>query len=336
LTYSTLVMESLIALLLASPFRTPVGRMIAWALSASLHLSIDAVVQLGPFSWAMVTMFWVLIPKEAWDRLGPRVARRYPLRELCFDATSGFWISFCRIVKRFDVLEHVRFVPVKAAPESSLAEQDTDDGDGDEDDTEAEADTGAEPASSVPTPEAPAPAPDAPPKPTELERAVAETLVVVDPRTAVLHRGLGALVRLGDAVPFGALLLLPVRVPGISEMVERRLERAARRRSAADMYFEVEGLAGAPERFAGPPSGAALAAQRAKLVVRESLVLLVIVSCGSQVLIENRAVPKWLKPEHRPDWMTAIVVYPRMFQGWSMFAPSPPRDDGRIVAKGPR
>jgi hypothetical protein len=52
------------------------------------------------------------------------------------------------------------------------------------------------------------------------------------------------------------------------------------------------------------------------------------------VLIENRAVPKWLKPEHRPDWMTAIVVYPRMFQGWSMFAPSPPRDDGRMVVDG--
>ena len=53
-------------------------------------------------------------------------------------------------------------------------------------------------------------------------------------------------------------------------------------------------------------------------------VLLVMVSCGSQVLMENRAVPKLLKPEHRPEWMTSIVVYPRLFQGWSMFAPSPP------------
>jgi hypothetical protein len=32
--------------------------------------------------------------------------------------------------------------------------------------------------------------------------------------------------------------------------------------------------------------------------------------------------------------MEAIVVYPRLFQGWSMFAPSPPVDDGRLVVDG--
>jgi hypothetical protein len=58
------------------------------------------------------------------------------------------------------------------------------------------------------------------------------------------------------------------------------------------------------------------------------------VSCGSQVLIENRAVPRELKPERRPDWMSAVVIYPRLFQGWSMFAPGPPTDDGRLVIEG--
>jgi hypothetical protein len=54
----------------------------------------------------------------------------------------------------------------------------------------------------------------------------------------------------------------------------------------------------------------------------------------SQVLIENRAVPKWMKPNGRPEWMEKAVTYPRLFQGWSMFAPDPPREDGWVVVDG--
>lgn len=313
MTYSTLIIESLIALLLASPFRAPLTRMIAWGLCATLHLSIDAVVQLGPFSWAMVTMFWVLIPREAWDQLGPRLARRYPLRELCFDAASGFWVSFCRVVKRLDVLGNVKFVPV--SPPLMNEEEEEDD---EERERDGETVRATEPGAPV----------DA------LARAVGQTLVVVDPKDGSRHQGLGALLRLADAIPLGTLLVLPARIPGISELVERRLERRARQRGEADAYYEVETLPGSSEAFAPPPSQAALSFDRARFFTREALVAVLVVCCGSQVLIENRAVPKWLKPTNRPEWMTAIVVYPRVFQGWSMFAPSPPADDGRMVVDG--
>src|SRR4029078_1175250 len=144
----------------------------------ALHLSIDAVVQLGPFSWAMVTMFWALIPTEAWEQLGPKFAERFPRRELCFDPTSGFWVSFCRVVKRFDVLGHVQFVPV------TPLELPEDDGDDDEDNEEEAPNDG----------------------PVPLGRDVAQTLVVVDPATGQRFRGVAALVRLGDAIPFGRVL----------------------------------------------------------------------------------------------------------------------------------
>ena len=91
MTYGALFMESAIALLLVVPFRAPVARMIAWGCCIALHLSIDAVVQLGPFSWAMVTAFWVLIPRELWETLGPRLSRRFPQRTLCINPESGFW-----------------------------------------------------------------------------------------------------------------------------------------------------------------------------------------------------------------------------------------------------
>jgi hypothetical protein len=334
MTYSTLVIESAIALLLASPFKTASSRMIAWALCATLHLSIDAVVQLGPFSWAMVTMFWVLIPREAWEKLGPRIAARRPLRELCFNPASGFWLRLAGVVKRFDVLERVRFVPV-AVPEEQAAETveaaeavapateaappaeggEAEDEDDEEDEDESE------------TSRAPA-------TPEELAAAVGHDLTVVDPATNTRFTGVTALRRLGDAVPFGFLLLLPTWLPGVRGWLEKRLQRASRKPKRYDRYFELEKLPGSPERFEPEPSAAVLGFARARQLGAEALVLVLVVCCGSQVLIENRAVPKWLKPEKRPDWMTAVVVYPRMFQGWSMFAPSPPTDDGRVVVDG--
>jgi hypothetical protein len=355
MTYSTLVIESAIALLLASPFRTASARMIAWGLCAALHLSIDAVVQLGPFSWAMVTMFWVLIPREAWEKLGPRLAARRPLRELCFNPDSGFWLRFCGFVKRFDVLERVRFVPVTPPVEKPTAEPTPDavavagalatteaapaveaapvvtatapakgsdeheEADGDDDEEEGEED--------VAESRAPATA-------EELAQAVERNLTVVDPKTNQRWTGVTALRRIGDAIPFGSLLVLPTRLPGVSKALDRRLQQASRKPRRADRYFELEKLPGAPEPFERLPSAAALGFARVRKLGSEALVLVLVVCCGSQVLIENRAVPKWLKPEKRPEWMTAVVVYPRMFQGWSMFAPSPPSDDGRVVVDG--
>ena len=57
---------------------------------------------------------------------------------------------------------------------------------------------------------------------------------------------------------------------------------------------------------------------------------LLAIACGSQVLMENRAVPQWLK-WGQAGWMRLLVEYPRMFQGWSMFAPNAPMDDINIV-----
>jgi hypothetical protein len=140
-TYSALVIEASIALLLASPFFHARTRMIAWALAVALHLSIAAIVDLGPFSWAMITMFIVLVPANVLERLAKRFDARTPRFELYFDRASGFWISFCRLVKRLDVLGHVTFVPVTvsnrgSAPLPDGEDEDEDDEDEDEPDDE--------------------------------------------------------------------------------------------------------------------------------------------------------------------------------------------------------
>lgn len=60
------------------------------------------------------------------------------------------------------------------------------------------------------------------------------------------------------------------------------------------------------------------------------LVLALIVVATSQVLNENRAVPRALKHD-QPRIVRAAVGYSRLSQGWSMFAPEAPMHDRTIV-----
>ncbi|MGB8223224.1 MAG: HTTM domain-containing protein [Polyangiales bacterium] len=55
-----------------------------------------------------------------------------------------------------------------------------------------------------------------------------------------------------------------------------------------------------------------------------------VVAAISQVLVENWAVPAFLKHE-QPKWVQATIQTFRLNQGWSMFAPNAPRDDMWIV-----
>lgn len=82
------------------------------------------------------------------------------------------------------------------------------------------------------------------------------------------------------------------------------------------------------------PSRARRTFQRWGFAASELLVVFLLIVSTSQVLLENRAVPTWMKPKSRPQWVEAMVVYGRLFQGWSMFSPDPPREDGWVVVDG--
>jgi hypothetical protein len=58
---------------------------------------------------------------------------------------------------------------------------------------------------------------------------------------------------------------------------------------------------------------------------------LILIAVSSQLLMENWAVPPALKPATRPQWMTDIILYWQVPQGWSMFAPDVPKQDTRLV-----
>jgi hypothetical protein len=112
MTYGTLVLESAIALCLLSPAYTRVLRMVGWGLVLILHGSIDVVVQLGPFSYAMFIVHAVFIPREFWEWWARRRRERGGRRRLYLDPRSGFALWFARIVKRLALPDMVRFVGI--------------------------------------------------------------------------------------------------------------------------------------------------------------------------------------------------------------------------------
>jgi hypothetical protein len=85
---------------------------------------------------------------------------------------------------------------------------------------------------------------------------------------------------------------------------------------------------GAPWTPADTPARQKLGS--ARLWLRESCVAFLIVVATSQMLIENRAIPRQLRVS-QPRLLRAAVSYLRLNQGWSMFAPEAPRDDMTLV-----
>ena len=280
LTYSTLVIEGAIAALLLVPFKPHAARMVAFGLALVLHVSIDSVLQLGAFSWAMVVVFFLFVPAQAWDWLANRRAKSRVPCTVHFDAQSGASLLLCRLVKRLDGLGLVSY---RVIDEHS-------------------------------------------------PKRVRKTLAVS--QDGRVQGGFSALLSISDALWFGRKPLRLLGALGFRRRIERRLARLATAPEALDEDLGVGAFPHEADAFGAPPSEARQFLRTLCAGPREALVLVLLVVCGSQVLMENAAVPGWLKVQRRPEFFQAIIEYPRIFQGWSMFAPSPPLSDGRLVIDG--
>jgi len=152
----------------------------------------------------------------------------------------------------------------------------------------------------------------------------AEPLLVMAPGSGRCFRGSRALAEAASALPLGVLALGWLRVPGIDALADRVLAAWAERRAR-------------PKARPGRPAGAvrkpASWLRGAGSFAREATVLLFLFAIATQLTIDNpwlqKRVPAW-----RPRWVVPLIEYPRLFQGWLMFAPDPPYDDGRLVVNG--
>jgi hypothetical protein len=134
----------------------------------------------------------------------------------------------------------------------------------------------------------------------------------------VLHLGIAAVANVGlfSFVMIGYSMLLVNR-----EDWEWLRSKLAAKRGETDPAVRVLSLppGEGPEAPKSPLRWIALAALGYLLVV-----------ATSQVLVENGAVPKFLK-HRQPRWIQATVATLRLNQGWSMFARDAPTDDMWMV-----
>jgi hypothetical protein len=152
----------------------------------------------------------------------------------------------------------------------------------------------------------------------------------------LLHGGIALCLTLGP-FSYAMICLLWLAVPGQAlDWVlgfERPALAKAWRRLARYRAHMVRALSRwRLQRLAPPHRLLALPlAWRARLVgLREALLVVMLLVESVNLLGSNRAVPAALRVNPGP-WLAAYKPYLRGFQGWSMFAPDAPTEDGTMV-----
>jgi hypothetical protein len=138
--------------------------------------------------------------------------------------------------------------------------------------------------------------------------------------------GSAALREIAQALPGGRYAS-----PFLGPVASALLALAAPHRAGMARFFGLD----APPRGEEQPAGAS--PLRAGLVrwrvrAREGLLAYFAVCAVFQAIIENKSIPPAVRDHLKmPRFMQATIGYPRLYQGWGMFAPNPITDDGSIT-----
>ncbi len=135
--------------------------------------------------------------------------------------------------------------------------------------------------------------------------------------------GVDALAESLAALPAGLPLSIMARLPGVRSLLRFFLARLESHRERVSQCLGLAPLGALDEGFPEGVSRARSWFSAMCVWLREIAVVVVMIAVASQVLMENKIVPKVLK-RGQATWMIDMVVYPRLFQGWSMFTPDAP------------
>ncbi|HVZ32435.1 MAG TPA: DCC1-like thiol-disulfide oxidoreductase family protein [Polyangiaceae bacterium] len=297
-TYATLVVEGALAGLLLVPFGQLWVRRLALVLALGLHGSIAATARLGPFSYAMLVFFLIPLSAADWSWVRQRIGRpRKPLT-LIFDADCGVCFSICRVLQRWDVFERLHFV-------------------GNDEHNQIPSDLSDE--------------------------LLDQTLVVLTPEGQTLTRERAVSATL-SALPFaGVGMGLFLRLPGISWLARRGYDGFAKRRHIVSAWLGLGACGVArPEPALAPASPAPVlesprlwpdVVTKPLVSLREAMVLMMVIAMFNQLGTDNDWARRRFKAT-QPAALLAIIDTFRLYQGWRMFAPEPPYEDGHMVVDG--
>jgi predicted DCC family thiol-disulfide oxidoreductase YuxK len=282
----TLVIEAVGAATVISPLWPRVTRLVAVLLMPALHLGFALCLDLGPFSYAMMSFFPLLVHRTHWDALSAWAARHRPARVAWFDAGCGICFWTARVLARLDRAGRIDIRPNDAAA-----------------------------------------------LPPGLDPALADTTILVrDEQGRVLTRS-HAIAELVRALPFGTLPWIVLRTPGLRWIWDRLYDAVASNRTRVSGAFGLAacGIAPAPAAAAWeePVTPVRLWRARVARVLSEAACAVLFVALYAELVHANAAVPRALHFQ-RPQFLHAIVDYPRLYQGWRMFAPDAPPEDFNV------
>lgn len=294
LTTATLVVEGTLSVILLVPFAKKWRRRLAFLLALGLHGNIALLSRLGPFSYVMVMGFLLWFGESELQLLGRWFGRPARAVKVVFDYDCGICLWICRLLKRLDPWQRLTFI-----------------GNGDP----AELPSGVDPA-------------------------LCETSVVVVDAEGRVYVEERAVARALRALPFGIVLAFWLYVPGLAQLARLAYRAVAKNRVQISSFFGL-GACGVvrPAAADAPPPGPRLGRfgdelRSAASVTRETLALLLMVVLATEVMKANPFLSRRVHLSSRPQWMTEFIGYTRMLEGWGMFAPEPPYDDGRLVVDG--
>jgi hypothetical protein len=121
------------------------------------------------------------------------------------------------------------------------------------------------------------------------------------------------------ALPWGFALAPFLRIPGSASALARLTRAAARAITSKAVVRWASAGASVPRT----------SDSRVRRWAAEGAVVVLMLAIGTELLNDNESVPQSLRVP-QPAWAKALVEYPRLLQGWRMFAPDPPLTDSMI------
>ena len=293
-TYGALGIEWSLPFILLFPFFRTWIYRLALLLGVGLHGGIALTSRLGPFSYAMMLFYVAFLGAQDWKLLGRWFGREARKRTVIFDVDCGVCLLTCRVLKRLDPFQRLTFVG-NDRPELF---------------------------------------------PPGVDSATADkSVVVVDPKGRV-HLEEQAVFEIGRALPFGVIPLFWLKIPLLSALGRSLYRTLAKNRIRVSVWL---GLGACGLEQPSPVVEAVPAASgsdtfrtrwdNTKTLVRESLAAAFVVMLAVQVANDNGWLNRRFKV-HRPAWVVHTVNTFRLLEGWGMFAPEPPYDDGHVVIDG--
>ncbi len=291
MTYSTLVIEGALAVLILFPFWQTWTRRLIFVLVLALHGGIAATSRIGPFSYVMSLFPILLLGAADFNAISRWFSRPGRARTVIFQSDAGLCFQICRVLDRLDPFERLTFVDHR---QTELL-----------------------------------------PKGYDAKAG----LVVYDPTLRRLYAKEHALSQALRVLPLGVLYSFWPRLPLFSYWARRALgARRARVRTsewwgANAVPASPVGAAARTEDFVERKGLLRMEAEKLAFGLKEVVVAFLAVACVLAMLHDNRFANQRIKVK-RPEWTLKIMEYPRLLQGWGMFAPEPPYEDGRVIVDG--